>query len=295
MAWAGALRGQSGEKAADAKTAPRTTVATVDTVYLNATQYALDSLKYAAEYKLQTELAKLRNERYKDSVVYARMNSQQLFQIQMSRQSRYWTPPFRHFMERQFPPIFVGFCILFAFGMVLQARDKGKQRTHEQKMAQFEALQKVRIVWRERGSQDKSGSDSPASDSGQEADLPFDDVPDYAAIFQRTQRQVASYIRSPRRYRKTGVILLILAVGMMVFFGVMSSGAAWGLGLIPLFIGFAYLYLDYASQASDRKRRQYEEFKRYQAEKAAAAAQGESPAAGKTDFTHEDSPEETLH
>lgn len=63
MAWAGALRGQSGEKAADAKTAPRTTVATVDTVYLNATQYALDSLKYAAEYKLQTELAKLRNER----------------------------------------------------------------------------------------------------------------------------------------------------------------------------------------------------------------------------------------
>lgn len=252
---------------------PEGAVVVRDTVYKNATQYSLDSLKYASEYALQTALEKMRMDRFLDSVVYSQMNNDQLYQIQMKKQDRYWTTDSQRFMNNVFPPLLIALCIMLAFWLVLQAREKGKRRAHELKMAQFEAVQKAKIVYRERRAE--AIPDAPAGEAEEyEMDMPLIGT-DYSQAFERTKKSVASYMRSPRKYRKTGVILLIIAVGTMVFFGAISNGDAWSIGIIPLFIGFAYLYLDYSSKKSEQQRRDMEEFMRYKAEKDGAPKQAE--------------------
>lgn len=241
------------------------TVVVRDTVYKNATQYSLDSLKYASEYALQTELQKLRAEHYKDSVVYSQMNAEQLYQLQMKQEDRYWKTDYQRFMDNVFPPLLIAVCIMLAFWLVLKARDKGKQRSHELKMTQFETMQKAKIIFRER--RVEATPEAPAAtDEGYEMDMPSIGT-DYSQAFERTKKNVASYMRSPRKYRKTGVVLLIIAIGMMFFFGSVGHGDAWSIGLIPLFIGFAYLYLDYSSKKSEQQRREMEEFMRYKTER----------------------------
>ena len=256
-----------------------TPVVVRDTVYKNATQYSLDSLRYASEFNLQTTLENLRNERYRDSVVYSQMSAEQLYRIQMTRQSRYWQSDYQRFMNGPFPALLIAVCLMLAFAMVLKARERGKQRAQELKMAQLEAAQKARIVFRERRAAESDPRLPEQAEEEYEMDLPFD-RPDYGALFQRTKRNVASYVRSPRRYRKTGILILIFSVGAMLFFGLVGNGDAWVLGIIPLFISFAYLYLDYASQKTEQQRREVEEFRRYKAEKEAAGQnkgeQGES-------------------
>ena len=236
-----------------------------DTVYKNASQYSLDSLKYASQYALQTALEKMRTDRFLDSAVYSQMNADQLYQIQMKKQDRYWTTDSQRFMNNVFPPLLIALCIMLAFWLVLQAREKGKRRAHELKMAQFEAMQKAKIVYRECRAE--AAPDAPAGEAEEyEMDMPIIGT-DYSQAFERTKKRVASYMRSPRKYRKTGVVLLIIAIGMMFFFGSVGHGDAWPIGLIPLFIGFAYLYLDYASKKSEQQRRDMEEFMRYKAER----------------------------
>lgn len=262
VAATGFLGAAETEKTADR---PEETAVVRDTVYKNATQYSLDSLKYASEYALQTELQKLRAEHYKDSVVYSQMSADQLYELQMKQQDRYWKPPFRYFVDGPGIAFLMVISILLAFWMVLQAREKGKRRAHELKMAQFEAMQKAKIIFRER--RVEATPEAPAAMSeGYEMDMPSVET-DYAQVFERTKKNVASYMRSPRKYRKTGVILLIIAIGAMIFFGSVGRGDAWVLGIIPLFIGFAYLYLDYASKKSEQQRRDMEEFMRYKAER----------------------------
>lgn len=229
-------------------------------------QYALDSLKYAAQYELQTSLAKLANQRYKDSVVYSQMGRDQLFAMQMKQQVRGWRSDYELFMENVFPALVMAFCIMMAFWMVLKARDRGKQRAHELKMAQFEAMQKARVIYRER--QRAGEAPEAASDS---TELSFaEEKNDYARVFERTKRDLKTYMRDGRKFRKTGVILMIIGVGTMFFFlSVGGFRGPWGLGLIPIFIGLAYLYLDYSSKKTDVQRREMQEFLRYKSMKEA--------------------------
>ena len=272
LAAAFALSAQSG--AATSVVGKQNVSEQTDTLRKGATQYSLDSLKYQAEFRLKTELEKLRTERYKDSMVYARMNASQLYELQMFRTDRRWTPPFRRFMDHDFFPLLAVICLLLAFWMVLRARDKGKQRAHEQKMAQFEALQKARIVWRERSLQTRENPrEAGRVDEEENADFPFDGASNGGDLFEQTRRSVANYARSARRYRKTGIVLLIFSVGVMLFFAIVGSGRAWALSIIPLFIAFAYLYLDYASQKSEQRRRDYEEFKRNKTESFSSSLQ----------------------
>lgn len=264
----------SPQQTSDEQAPVRETVVAADTVLPEASsQYALDSLRYAWEYKQKTRLEELRTERYLDSVVYAQMNENQLYRLQMSRQDRYWESETQRFFEGPFVLLVSLAFVLVAFGMVLRARDRGKQRSQELKLAQLEAMKKGQIVFLDRKTeQDRScAPDEPISE-------PYPgDVSDYTAVFEQTRRQAARYLRSPRRYRKTGVLLILFAFGTMLFFGLVGSGDAWVLGIVPLFIGFAYLYLDYVSLKTEQQRREMEEFRRYKAEKAAGKSSAEVP------------------
>ena len=148
----------SPQQTTDEQAPARETVVAADTVLPEASsQYALDSLRYAWEYKQKTRLEELRTERYLDSVVYAQMNENQLYNLQMSRQSRYWKSETQRFFEGPFALLVSLAFVLVAFGMVLRARDRGKQRAQELKLAQLEAMKKGQIVFLDRKTeQDRS-------------------------------------------------------------------------------------------------------------------------------------------
>ena len=133
----------SPQQTSDEQAPARETVVAADTLSPEASsQYALDSLRYAWEYKQKTRLEELRTERYLDSVVYAQMSENQLYNLQMSRQSRYWKSETQRFFEGPFVLLVILIFILLVFGMVLRARDRGKQRAQELKLAQLEAMKK---------------------------------------------------------------------------------------------------------------------------------------------------------
>ena len=69
------------------------------------------------------------------------------------------------------------------------------------------------------------------------------------------------------KYRRTGIIFMLIGLGVMMFFLSLGSNTPWGLGIIPMFIGFAYLYLDYSNAKSVEERKQMEEFLRYKRER----------------------------
>lgn len=252
LTWAaGQEKGRNAGAASDSVTVVR------DTVYLNATQYALDSLKYAS----LVELEKVRNERYKDSIVYARMSSDRLYNIQMSRQSRYWQPPLEKFWSSGFIPfILTAGCIMLALWFVLQAREKGKQRTHQLRMAQFEAMQKEKIISRVQEKHDDTVPEK--QDDGTEP-LFRPARMDYSQAYGQDRDSLADYLKKPAKYRRTGIIFILIGLGGMLFFLSMGSNSPWGLGIVPMFIGFAYLYLDYSNAKSAEERKQMEEFLRY--------------------------------
>lgn len=253
----GAGKGQSRKSRTDSVTVVR------DTVYLNSTQYALDSLKYAS----QVELEKVRSERYKDSIVYARMSADRLYNIQMARQSRHWEPPFERFMNGGgFAVLLISICLMLALWFVLQAREKGKQRAHQLRMAQFEAMQKEKIISRVQQKDDVAAQEDIRQDIPDPVFRP--ERINYAQIYEQGRDSLADYLKKPSKYRRTGIIFMLIGLGVMMFqFLSLGSNTPWGLGIIPMFIGFAYLYLDYSNAKSVEERKQMEEFLRYKRER----------------------------
>lgn len=258
LAWAS---GQEKDKPAGAAS---DSVAVVrDTVYLNDTQYALDSLKYAS----MVEIEKVRSERYKDSIVYARMSADRLYNIQMARQSRYWQPPFEKFMNGgAFAAVLTCACLMLALWFVLQAREKGKQRAHQLRMAQFEAMQKEKIISRVHERQDAAEQEKQESSEPLFRPAQTGYPRGYGYEAGREHDSLSDYLRKPAKYRRTGIIFILVGLGVMMFFLSMGSNTPWGLGIIPMFIGFAYLYLDYSNAKSAEERKQMDEFLRYKRE-----------------------------
>lgn len=282
LSWAA---GQEKDKAA--KAAPDSVTVVRDTVYLDSTQYALDSLKYAS----LIEIEKVRNERYKDSIVYARMSADRLYNIQMARQSRYWEPPFERFVNSgAFASILVSACLVLSLWFVLQAREKGKQRTHQLRMAQFEAMQKEKIISRV---QQRDG-DAAQEDIRQEIPEPVfrPERTNYAQMYEQGRDSLADYLKKPAKYRRTGIIFILIGLGVMMFFLSIGSNTPWGLGIIPMFIGFAYLYLDYSNAKSAEERKRMEEFLRYKRERESRQWREKGDASaddnGKTDAEEEE-------
>ncbi len=254
------VAGQEKDKAA--KAVPDSVTVVRDTVYLNSAQYALDSLKYAS----QVELEKVRSERYKDSIVYARMSADRLYNIQMARQSRYWQPPFERFMNGGgFAALLTSICLMLALWFVLQAREKGKQRAHQLRMAQFEAMQKEKIISRGQQKDDVAAQENIRQDIPDPVFRP--ERTNYAQIYEQGRDSLADYLKKPSKYRRTGIIFMLIGLGVMMFFLSLGSNTPWGLGIIPMFIGFAYLYLDYSNAKSVEERKQMEEFLRYKRER----------------------------
>ena len=83
----------------------------------------------------------------------------------------------------------------------------------------------------------------------------------------RGRDSLADYLKKPSKYRRTGIIFMLIGLGVMMFFLSLGSNTPWGLGIIPMFIGFAYLYLDYSNAKSVEERKQMEEFLRYKRER----------------------------
>ncbi|MDD4820911.1 MAG: DUF6249 domain-containing protein, partial [Flavobacteriales bacterium] len=234
--------GQRKSQTASAENDTTVVVTRVDTVYKNATQYALDSLKYDAEQSLE----RIKNERYKDSIVYSYMSADRLYILQMKKVDRYYRTTEEELLNGPLIPVsmfVIG--ILVLIWLLLLARERGKRREHEYRMAQLEKglqekiivreIEKVEVPVEKRIYVHQDKDKNTVEESSIEPQKP---------VYQnrRAENSFWDYLRVGTKYRKRGVLLIAFGVVVMLFFLSMGTNSPWGLGFILVFIGVAYLY-----------------------------------------------------
>ncbi|MBQ1968497.1 MAG: hypothetical protein II371_02760 [Flavobacteriales bacterium] len=204
-----------------------------------AMQLRSDSMRYAAEVKIE----ELKIQAYKDSIVYSKMSKEDLYVLERAKVSRYYKTTGEELLQPELIiMVILIICSLAVIYMVISARERGRRRSHEYRMALLE-----------RGMQKKANAMTEDDETGNVVKINqaiYDDAP--SAPFSAP---IKDYLAVNTKYRRRGVLFIIAGIAVMsLFWADTGFSSPWMLGLIPVFIGVAFLYLDYVSM-SDKKRK----------------------------------------
>ena len=204
-----------------------------------AMQLRSDSMRYAAEVKIE----ELKIQAYKDSIVYSKMSKEDLYVLERAKVSRYYKTTGEELLQPELIIMLILIiCSLAVIYMVISARERGRRRSHEYRMALLE-----------RGLQKKANAMTGDDETGNVVKINqaiYDDAP--SAPFSAP---IKDYLAVNTKYRRRGVLFIIAGIAVMsLFWADTGFSSPWMLGLIPVFIGVAFLYLDYVSM-EDKKRK----------------------------------------
>ncbi|MBR4402678.1 MAG: hypothetical protein IKT29_04025 [Flavobacteriales bacterium] len=207
-------------------------------------QLRSDSMRYAAEVKIE----ELKIQAYKDSIVYSKMSKEDLYVLERAKVSRYYKTIEEELLQPQLIIMVTLFiCTLAVIYMVISARERGRRRSHEYRMAQLE-----------RGGLEKP--DGLAEEDLLDIDNKTAKIKINQAVYEDAPSSpfgvpIKDYLAVNTKYRRYGVLFIIAGIAVMsLFWADTGFSSPWMLGLIPAFIGVAFLYLDYVSM-SDKKRK----------------------------------------
>ena len=211
-----------------------------------AMQLRSDSMRYAAEVKIE----ELKIQAYKDSIVYSKMSKEDLYVLERAKVSRYYKTTGEELLQPELIiMVILIICSLAVIYMVISARERGRRRSHEYRMALLE-----------RGMQKKANAMTEDDETGNVVKINqaiYDDAP--SAPFSAP---IKDYLAVNTKYRRRGVLFIIAGIAVMSFFWADTGfSSPWMLGLIPVFIGVAFLYLDYVSM--EDKKRKYKAYQDY--------------------------------
>ena len=244
-------------------------VVRVDTVYKNATQYSLDSLKYAS----LANLEKIKNERYKDSMVYAQMSADRLYVLQMKKENRFYRTTEEELFNGPILPLtFFTISIIAIVWLILWAREKNKRRQHEYRMAQLEKGLQEKIIIREVENRVEVPVERPVYIHDTPKNDNVNSAEDEAMPKEvKKDSSFTDYLRGATVYRKRGIMLIYIGVAIMILFWSFGGfNSPWGLGFIPMFIGLAYLYMDFTTSGKGYYKTPRSRYVRYEEEDAKA-------------------------
>ena len=211
-----------------------------------AMQLRSDSMRYAAEVKIE----ELKIQAYKDSIVYSKMSKEDLYVLERAKVSRYYKTTGEELLQPELIiMVILIICSLAVIYMVISARERGRRRSHEYRMALLE-----------RGMQKKANAMTEDDETGNVVKINqaiYDDAP--SAPFSAP---IKDYLAVNTKYRRRGVLFIIAGIAVMsLFWADTGFSSPWMLGLIPVFIGVAFLYLDYVSM--EDKKRKYKAYQDY--------------------------------
>ena len=207
-----------------------------------AMQLRSDSMRYAAEVKIE----ELKIQAYKDSIVYSKMSKEDLYVLERARVSRYYKTTGEELLQPELIiMVILIICSLAVIYMVISARERGKCRAHEYRMALLE-----------RGLQEKASVENVSCPQSSEiAKIKVNRAVYEDAPTTPFSSSIKDYLAVNTKYRRRGVLFIIAGVAVMVLcWAIAGFSSPWPLGWIPMFIGVAYLYLDYTSM-EDKKRK----------------------------------------
>ena len=205
-------------------------------------QLRSDSMRYAADVKKE----ELKIQAYKDSIVYSKMSKEDLYDIERAKASRYYRTTEENLLRPEVILTIVFFvCLLVIIYMVMAARERGKCRAHEYRMALLE-----------RGLQEKASVENVSCPQSSEiAKIKVNRAVYEDAPTTPFSSSIKDYLAVNTKYRRRGVLFIIAGVAVMVLcWAIAGFSSSWPLGWIPMFIGVSYLYLDYTSM-EDKKRK----------------------------------------
>ena len=207
-------------------------------------QLRSDSMRYAAEIKIE----ELKIQAYKDSIVYSKMSKEDLYVLERAKVSRYYKTIEEELLQPELIIMVTLFiCTLAVIYMVISARERGRRRSHEYRMAQLE-----------RGGLEKP--DGLAEEDLLDIDNKTVKIKINQAVYEDAPSSpfgvpIKDYLAVNTKYRRYGVLFIIAGVALMaICWADAGLSSPWMLGLIPVFIGVAFLYLDYVYMA-DKKRK----------------------------------------
>ena len=216
-----------------------------------AMQLRSDSMRYAAEVKIE----ELKIQAYKDSIVYSKMSKEDLYVLERAKVSRYYKTIEEELLQPELIIMVTLFiCTLAVIYMVISARERGRRRSHEYRMAQLE-----------RGGLEKP--DGLAEEDLLDIDNKTAKIKINQAVYEDAPSSpfgvpIKDYLAVNTKYRRYGVLFIIAGVALMaICWADTGFSSPWMLGLIPVFIGVAFLYLDYVSM--EDKKRKYKAYQDY--------------------------------
>ncbi|MBQ5815815.1 MAG: hypothetical protein IIW30_07585, partial [Flavobacteriales bacterium] len=173
-----------------------------------------------------------------------------LYVLERAKVSRYYKTTGEELLQPELIiMVILIICSLAVIYMVISARERGRRRSHEYRMALLE-----------RGMQKKANAMTEDDETGNVVKINqaiYDDAP--SAPFSAP---IKDYLAVNTKYRRRGVLFIIAGIAVMsLFWADTGFSSPWMLGLIPVFIGVAFLYLDYVSM--EDKKRKYKAYQDY--------------------------------